>query len=54
MRWLRKVLYSRLFEDIANGFDPYHQEIERILAIEKLKSTEKNNKENKNEPMGKD
>lgn len=54
MKWLKKINYSQLIEDIANGFDPYHQETERILAIEKLNSKQGNNKENKNEPLGKD
>lgn len=53
MRWLRQIFNSQLFEDIANNFDPYNQEIERFLAIEKMKSRQEHNKENKNEPLGK-
>lgn len=53
MKWLRRIFDSQLFEDIANNFDPYSQDIERFLAIEKLKSKENNNKENENEPLEK-
>jgi hypothetical protein len=53
MRWLKRIYNSRLFEAIANNFDPYSQYIERFLAIEKLKYKEENNKENENEPLGK-
>jgi len=42
MNWIKKFYNSRFFEDMANHFDPYNQEIERILASEKLKRLEDN------------
>ena len=53
MKWIKKLYNSEFFENVANYFDPYNQEIERILATERLKQLENNNKENKNEPLGK-
>ena len=50
MKWLRKIFNSRLFEDIADNFDPYSQDVERFLAIEKLKSLERQQGE-RNDPM---
>lgn len=54
MSWWKKIRNSQLLEYVIDNFDPYQIEVERVLVNECMKYKEKNNKENKNEPLGKD